>query len=737
MAKEDEAWCKDCLKIPLEQIFRPTSRARARKFILPTKKDARLGHPVCPMCRFTRETRRLYDAAYLMSYGHRPEPSVSTGKTASFLFGGGKQPLWPTVMGAEAAPREQQTTTSHAWFKTDSASHPESSELAILITLEDSHGATAPLPRVRSKHELQKSTINTAMLTEWLHSTEQDVEDLPGRGLTPPLQPKAQSLRLIDVRKRLVVPATTNFRYLALSYVWGTELSQHDWLGSLSGTKSGRSRGTLRAHLPDTFEDALKLTQDLGESYLWIDLFCIKQDDPQHVQEQIEQMHHIYASAICTIIAYDTQDAFSGLAGVSRPLKLRAQATVHTPSGARLMATWLPSTKVRQGAAFAWNSRAWCFQEKFFSPRLLFLQEYEIMMITGHDVHHDVFQPTVSLCFSDWSYEASIVGLGDGQKFLRAYSDLLHDYTARFLTEPADAINAFSGVLSALKHETHQTFRYGIPLGDAHKGLLWSVADEHILTPRSGFPTWAWCGWLGRIRYRDYLLAEEHYQDPLQETEPPDSSNEIETHEDTPDRAYLIFPDSEPWRPLGHQDHVLRIRSRVISCTLRKLPHSREPSVLTYIDENVGMARKHELGYHWTLLGLHGEELPDPANNPCWPDIFEASPHWFRFSGAEEEILECVASTQDRSTRSATTRPKTLEVDVEMVLIQRWQTVRDGYGKVMRDAVGCLVVAPVVHGEDDTPEISSPGLRRRVAAILIEGRIFDAFDPVQMDLHLV
>lgn len=168
---------------------------------------------------------------------------------------------------------------------------------------------------------------------------------------------------------------------------------------------------------------------------------------------------------------------------------------------------------------------------------------------------------------------------------------------------------------------------------------------------------------------------------------------------------------------------------------------------MTYVDATHGMARKQDLGYHWTLLSPHQhgtDDLPDPANNPCWPDLFDASPHWFRFSAAEEAILEEVAAitgNQKRSARSSsTTRSRTkaaLQVDVEIVLIQRWHMVRDASGKVIRDAVGGLVVVPVVPREINSVGRRTRNLRRRVAAVLMEGRTFDAFDRVQRELELV
>lgn len=39
--------------------------------------------------------------------------------------------------------------------------------------------------------------------------------------------------------------------------------------------------GIALTFLPATFQDAIKITRHLGVKYIWIDCFCIVQDDPQ------------------------------------------------------------------------------------------------------------------------------------------------------------------------------------------------------------------------------------------------------------------------------------------------------------------------------------------------------------------------------------------------------------------------------------------------------------------------
>lgn len=75
---------------------------------------------------------------------------------------------------------------------------------------------------------------------------------------------------------------------------------------------------TERSHkLPNTIKDAKKLTDILGERYLWVDNLCIIRGDDQNKALQIGAMNSIYSSAILTIAAASGTSADTGLPGMS------------------------------------------------------------------------------------------------------------------------------------------------------------------------------------------------------------------------------------------------------------------------------------------------------------------------------------------------------------------------------------------------------------------------------------
>jgi hypothetical protein len=59
------------------------------------------------------------------------------------------------------------------------------------------------------------------------------------------------------------------------------------------------------SELSRTFQDAIRITQQLQKRYLWIDSLCIIPDDPQDWEAEAAKMPAIYGSVTLTIAASD------------------------------------------------------------------------------------------------------------------------------------------------------------------------------------------------------------------------------------------------------------------------------------------------------------------------------------------------------------------------------------------------------------------------------------------------
>ena len=123
-------------------------------------------------------------------------------------------------------------------------------------------------------------------------------------------------LRLIDCETRKVIeePCGLNKRrYAVMSYVWG--LSDKD----PTRYKVCPNTGTLPDALPAVIRDAMKVVLELKLHYLWVDRYCIVQDDEADVLKHMEIMDLIYNHAYVTIVAAAGKDSSYGLPGVSVP----------------------------------------------------------------------------------------------------------------------------------------------------------------------------------------------------------------------------------------------------------------------------------------------------------------------------------------------------------------------------------------------------------------------------------
>jgi hypothetical protein len=133
---------------------------------------------------------------------------------------------------------------------------------------------------------------------------------------------RAKGLRLIDYYERRVIDTDTladnRMKYLALSYVW-----------VLPTRYNLRNCTSISRHLPKTIEDAIAVTINLGIRYLWIDKFCIPQNDAAEKHRQISVMASVYRSAEATIVVAVGTDPSHGLPGVGIPRKVEQRKMVH------------------------------------------------------------------------------------------------------------------------------------------------------------------------------------------------------------------------------------------------------------------------------------------------------------------------------------------------------------------------------------------------------------------------
>ncbi|KAJ5546938.1 HET-domain-containing protein [Penicillium frequentans] len=385
---------------------------------------------------------------------------------------------------------------------------------------------------------LDKNWIDTSTMRQWLGHCETYHGDRCKKHDWGIIMQRPRFLRLIDVHNlRLVeVHNPGNHRFLALSYVWGQVNAVRLKYDNKEEMMQFQGLGKFLDSLPRTIVDAMELVRAIGESYLWVDTLCILQENTSEAQEQIATMDRVYGSAVLTIVAAQGVDANGGLRGVPRkwypsessslPREI-TQESAEIKDGTHIIA---PFPCTQDLTKTIWNSRAWTFQEKLMSKRLLIFSGDEVVwhcrqMVCREDMHTgDCGYNTDSL---DWlSLKPQYFGVDidrhwvDGSlkidrhgrtRVVRSgtfaeYAKAVEGYTLRQTTYKSDAIRAMEGLLHIFQLSFKSEFISGLPKSLLDVALLWRATRQ--LKRREGFPSWSWAGWEGQVTYNKPMAVE-------------------------------------------------------------------------------------------------------------------------------------------------------------------------------------------------------------------------------------
>ncbi|KAK8091995.1 hypothetical protein PG997_002356 [Apiospora hydei] len=296
--------------------------------------------------------------------------------------------------------------------------------------------------------------------------------------------------------------------YVSLSYVWGKP-------------KPGQTPGTLgslaEADLPLTIRDVMTVTLRLGYRYLWIDRYCIKQDDPVDKAGQIMNMGLIYNCSVLTIVAAAGEDPDYGLPGVSERARqpqisddIKGHTVVAFPRGPQF-----PD----QGYHLVDQGVDISGRPPLSSPARLHGPADDFAPRSRHTRPEEQLQPVFQgLNRPSQTADEAILVL-----------DAIAVYSSRALTFDSDYLNAMQGIFHALSaQDKYPTANLaGVPLvalprmlndawgkktGVGRKmhllasgmtqalmiGLTWVTRPGRRRSPNL-FPSWSWTGWTGSV----------------------------------------------------------------------------------------------------------------------------------------------------------------------------------------------------------------------------------------------
>ncbi|KAM5343636.1 hypothetical protein ACJ41O_012173 [Fusarium nematophilum] len=219
--------------------------------------------------------------------------------------------------------------------------------------------------------------------TEHKRCGNMETKPLPDRVLDLG-NPESPAIRLLETRNEKAF-------YACLSHRWGQVQPLKTILESIESHRRGISIDAL----PLTFRDAISVCRRLSIRYIWIDSLCIIQNSASDWGRQAAKMASIYENAFLTIAATKAQGPDSGLhtrehqdpvlferipgseigCGVSVDVFVRAD---YDPRGG--IQHWdCPDYGAESEKQWPLLTRAWVFQERILSPRILHFAQNELV----------------------------------------------------------------------------------------------------------------------------------------------------------------------------------------------------------------------------------------------------------------------------------------------------------------------------------------------------------------------
>ncbi|KAL2062594.1 hypothetical protein VTL71DRAFT_5666 [Oculimacula yallundae] len=268
--------------------------------------------------------------------------------------------------------------------------------------------------------------------------------------------------------------------------------------------------------LPQTFRDAVTITQKLGYRFLWIDSLCIIQDSKEDWERESTVMGQIYRGSALNISAGGADGCTKGCFATRNPLQRRPCILTGTATDGMVATRRCPDEWTRTSHT---APRGWVFQERMLAPRTL---HYNRTTISWECICLDATEGRPDGDTWDWERDkryrrpkelfqtlmdsrpellASKAARQDAyeERFGQAWSELVRDYASKILTQRADKLVALHGIVSILSENTHLRNFCGLWAQHISCELMWSTGSYPELKRPEFFdksmyraPSWSW-----------------------------------------------------------------------------------------------------------------------------------------------------------------------------------------------------------------------------------------------------
>jgi hypothetical protein len=312
-------------------------------------------------------------------------------------------------------------------------------------------------------------------------------------------------------------------RYMTLSYCWGPP----PWFRLMPDNAVQFAKEAKWSESYRTFTHIVRLARKLKIRYIWIDAICILQDG---IEFQIEgqTMDLVYGNSVLNVAAAASKDSTGGLFR-KRSRQIRHELVfepVHT-RGSKMLSdgTW----RIFSGDMWEHQllqehlyQRAWVFQERYLSPRLVHFASKQIFWDCARLSACETFpyglpQPLDTQAAIERHWRERLQHLFSGQpnqQLVGAADDspeelwrtAVHSYTSCALTNANDKLLAIWGVAKLVKETLKENYAAGMWQNNLHEQLAWRVADctelvRMELIQGKKVPSWSWASITAKKSY--------------------------------------------------------------------------------------------------------------------------------------------------------------------------------------------------------------------------------------------
>ncbi|RBR03771.1 uncharacterized protein FIESC28_11693 [Fusarium coffeatum] len=313
--------------------------------------------------------------------------------------------------------------------------------------------------------------------------------------------------------------------YIALSYCWGPN-PQHGGLTELKQTNQSKLMEEIKMeHLEQTIQDAVVVTRQLGFEYLWVDRFCICQDDREDKHREFAKMATTYKNAVLTLAAGTAEAASQGFLNAGpvgqRPFLPEHRFEIPTEDG-QMGSVYLSDRPYQPKHPL--DTRGWTLQEFMLSSRMLIFSDYQLLWqckqvdlqsVTGDEAGLEYQQHLESLPWAAFEDEGGpSFGAHDSDK-LYLWKTILRQYTERNLSNNSDRLPAITGIIAELRSVWRDTAIYGHWKDWFIQLLVWYKEEDDRVEERylKRAPSWSWASVDGAIRFEDPIERQDAKMD--------------------------------------------------------------------------------------------------------------------------------------------------------------------------------------------------------------------------------